>query len=79
MTISVWKRAGISTLKFNLGKIWGRMINVTAQLARLVAAVKTGQLFEIKSCDILQPGPAALTDGVAQLHRIFMDWNRVYG
>ncbi|WP_370528217.1 ABC transporter substrate-binding protein [Rhodoferax sp. BLA1] len=44
-----------------------------------VAAVKTGQLFEVKSCDILQPGPAALTDGVAQLHRIFMDWNRVYG
>ena len=44
-----------------------------------VAAVKTGQLFEIKSPDILQPGPAALTDGVAQLHRIFMDWNRVYG
>jgi len=35
-----------------------------------VAAVKAGQLFEIKSCDILQPGPAALTDGLAQLHRI---------
>jgi hypothetical protein len=29
-----------------------------------------GQLFEIKSADILQPGPAALTDGVEQLHRI---------
>jgi iron complex transport system substrate-binding protein len=39
-----------------------------------VVAVKTGQLFEIKSPDILQPGPAALTDGVAQLHRIFMNW-----
>ena len=39
-----------------------------------VAAVKTGQLFEIKSPDILQPGPAALTDGVAQLHRIIMAW-----
>ncbi|HEY5579586.1 MAG TPA: ABC transporter substrate-binding protein, partial [Rhodoferax sp.] len=34
-----------------------------------VKAVKTGRLFEIKSADILQPGPAALTDGVAQLHR----------
>ena len=44
-----------------------------------VAAVKTGQLFEIKSCDILQPGPAALTDGLAQLHRIIMDWSRVHG
>ena len=39
-----------------------------------VNAVKTGQLFEIKSADILQPGPAALTDGVAQLHRIVMAW-----
>jgi iron complex transport system substrate-binding protein len=39
-----------------------------------VNAVKHGQLFEIKSADILQPGPAALTDGVAQLHRIMVDW-----
>ncbi len=41
-----------------------------------VNAVKNQQLFEIKSADILQPGPAALTDGVAQLHRIVMDWSR---
>ena len=39
-----------------------------------VNAVRKGQLFEIKSCDILQPGPAALTDGVEQLHRIVMNW-----
>ncbi|MGE3346782.1 MAG: cobalamin-binding protein [Ramlibacter sp.] len=39
-----------------------------------VSAVKNGQLFEIKSADILQPGPAALTDGVAQLHRIVTQW-----
>lgn len=39
-----------------------------------VPAVRDGQLFEIKSADILQPGPAALTDGVAQLHRIFSAW-----
>jgi iron complex transport system substrate-binding protein len=44
-----------------------------------VNAVKHGQLFEIKSADILQPGPAALTDGVAQLHRIVMDWSRSHG
>ncbi len=44
-----------------------------------VNAVRTGQLFEIKSADILQPGPAALTDGVEQLHRIVMDWSRVHG
>jgi iron complex transport system substrate-binding protein len=41
-----------------------------------VNAVKNHQLFEIKSADILQPGPAALTDGVAQLHRIVMNWSR---
>jgi len=41
--------------------------------------VKHQQLFEIKSADILQPGPAALTDGVAQLHRIISDWSRSYG
>jgi iron complex transport system substrate-binding protein len=44
-----------------------------------VNAVKNGQLFEIKSADILQPGPAALTDGVEQLHRIVMDWSRANG
>ena len=41
-----------------------------------VNAVKEGCLYEIKSADILQPGPAALTDGVEQLHRIVMDWAR---
>jgi iron complex transport system substrate-binding protein len=40
-----------------------------------VPAVRDGQLFEIKSADILQPGPAALTDGVEQLHRIVMEWS----
>ncbi|MFT3840978.1 MAG: cobalamin-binding protein [Myxococcaceae bacterium] len=35
-----------------------------------VAAVKADQLYEVKSAFILQPGPAALTDGVAQLERI---------
>jgi iron complex transport system substrate-binding protein len=35
-----------------------------------VPAVRSGRLHEIKSCDILQPGPAALTDGVEQLHRL---------
>jgi iron complex transport system substrate-binding protein len=39
-----------------------------------VPAVLGGQLFEVKSCDILQPGPAALTDGLAQLHRLFAAW-----
>ena len=44
-----------------------------------VNAVKNSQLFEIKSADILQPGPAALTDGVAQLHRIIQEWSARHG
>jgi iron complex transport system substrate-binding protein len=41
-----------------------------------VPAVRDSQLFEIKSVDILQPGPAALTDGVAALHARIADWSR---
>ena len=44
-----------------------------------VNAVRHQQLFEIKSADILQPGPAALTDGVVQMHRIVMDWMARHG
>lgn len=40
-----------------------------------VNAVKNRQLFEIKSAEILQPGPAAITEGVEQLHRIILQWN----
>jgi iron complex transport system substrate-binding protein len=39
-----------------------------------VPAVREGRLFEIKSCDILQPGPAALTDGLEQLHALMRGW-----
>ena len=39
-----------------------------------VPAVAQGRLHEIKSCDILQPGPAALTDGLEQLHAICARW-----
>ena len=35
-----------------------------------IAAVRNGELHEIKSADILQPGPAALTDGVRRIHEI---------
>ena len=44
-----------------------------------VNAVRERQLFEVKSADILQPGPAALTDGVEQLHRIVLAWSRSHG
>ena len=45
----------------------------------VVPAVKNNQIFEIKSADILQPGPAALTDGVTQLHRIIQNWVHTHG
>lgn len=32
-----------------------------------IPAIRNGQLCEIKSCDILQPGPAALSDGLRQM------------
>jgi iron complex transport system substrate-binding protein len=35
-----------------------------------VPAVRDHQLFEVKSADILQPGPAALTDGVRRIHSL---------
>jgi iron complex transport system substrate-binding protein len=41
-----------------------------------IPAVRHGRVYEIKSCDILQPGPAALTDGVRQLHDIITRWRK---
>lgn len=38
-----------------------------------IPAVVTGRLREIKSAEILQPGPAALTDGLAALQRVIGD------
>ena len=35
-----------------------------------VPAVRNGQIYEVKSTYILQPGPAALTEGVTQLHDV---------
>ena len=35
-----------------------------------VPAVKHGHIYEVKSAYILQPGPAALTEGVRQLHDV---------
>jgi iron complex transport system substrate-binding protein len=40
-----------------------------------IPAVRDGQLFEIKSPIILQPGPAALTDGVRELAQHIQAWS----
>ena len=44
-----------------------------------VPAVLNQHVFEIKSVDILQPGPAALTDGVDHMHRIIQQWVQQHG
>lgn len=41
-----------------------------------IPAVREGQLHEIKSPLILQPGPAALTDGVQAIAAIIQAWSR---
>jgi iron complex transport system substrate-binding protein len=43
-----------------------------------VPAVRDGQLFEVKSPIILQPGPAALTDGVRELAKHIHAWSRAH-
>lgn len=52
----------------------GMKVNIEAICARPgwdgIAAVRTGQVYEIPSSHILQPGPACLTDGVRALHDI---------
>jgi len=39
-----------------------------------IPAVRDGELHEVKSPIILQPGPAALTDGVSEIARIVRAW-----
>jgi ABC-type hemin transport system substrate-binding protein len=42
-----------------------------------IPAVRDGALYEIKSSLILQPGPGALTDGLAELRRIVLSHEAV--
>ena len=64
------------------GSWCGRRFRPAHVRARLgwqeVNAVKNDQLFEIKSAEILQPGPASMTDGIEQIHKIIMAWNDQY-
>ena len=39
-----------------------------------IPAVREGYLREIKSSLILQPGPAALTDGVRAIQEVIAEW-----
>ena len=52
----------------------GRKVNLDQIRVRegwsAIRAVRDNRIFEVKSTYILQPGPAALTDGIQQLHAI---------
>jgi iron complex transport system substrate-binding protein len=57
-----------------LGSWCGKKFRAEKVAARpgweVIPAVRNGALHEIKSAEILQPGPAALTDGVRRIHEI---------
>ena len=40
----------------------------------LINAVKNNEIYEIDSSIILQPGPAALTDGLKIINNIIQKW-----
>ncbi|MBL8235028.1 MAG: hypothetical protein JNL98_41385, partial [Bryobacterales bacterium] len=56
----------------------GRKVNPKHIAARAgwerVSAVRGNEIHEVKSTLILQPGPAALTDGVREIHSILAQW-----
>ena len=60
-----------------IGSWCGKGVNFGKIRARegwdAIDAVRTGALYEIRSSYILQPGPAALTEGVRQLHAILCE------
>jgi len=61
-----------------MGSWCGKKFRAPAVAARSgwseIPAVRCGDLYEIKSPIILQPGPAALTDGVRRMHEIIAAW-----
>jgi iron complex transport system substrate-binding protein len=63
-----------------LGSWCGKKFQPASVAARpgwsAIPAVAGEQIFEIKSSLILQPGPAALTDGLDALHERFREWAR---
>jgi iron complex transport system substrate-binding protein len=60
-----------------IGSWCGKGVNFGKIRARdgwdAIAAVRANALYEIRSSFILQPGPAALTEGVRQLHAILCE------
>jgi iron complex transport system substrate-binding protein len=63
-----------------IGSWCGKKLNVAQLISRpgfeRIPAIRTGDIYEIKSSLILQPGPAALEDSVSQLSTIVHRWCR---
>ncbi|MCB5185501.1 cobalamin-binding protein [Methylobacillus gramineus] len=61
-----------------IGSWCGKKFQPEQLLARpgwdTIPAVQHGQIHEIKSADLLQPGPAAITQGLKQLQAIIQRW-----
>jgi len=66
-----------------LGSWCGKKFRPASLAARpgwdAIPAVRDGYVREIKSAIILQPGPAALTDGVRAIHGVIGEWARASG
>jgi iron complex transport system substrate-binding protein len=43
-----------------------------------IPAVKNSRVFEIKSADILSPGPSAIQHGLLQLHLLIAEWQAAH-
>ncbi|MEO0895655.1 MAG: cobalamin-binding protein [Bacteroidota bacterium] len=61
------------------GKKFKKERLVSRQNWNKIKAVKNEFIFEIKSENILQPGPAALTDGVQEIAAIIAKWHSAQG
>jgi iron complex transport system substrate-binding protein len=63
-----------------IGSWCGKKFNATKVRERRgwerIPAVRDGELHEVKSSIILQPGPAALSDGVRKLRELIGGWQR---
>ena len=61
----------------------GKMFKKKKMLSRegweVIQAIKNDEIHEIDSAIILQPGPAALTDGIDALQQIIHNWVKRHG
>ena len=57
------------------GKKFRKEKMVSREKWNLISAVKNNEIHEIDSSIILQPGPAALTDGLKIINNIIQKWS----